>query len=724
MIQEDIENLLRNLVSNGSISNSYLDKFQTYSESTSSNKGFSKSNLATLVGIYYLYLFQSFLNQQEQHLTKIESEIADSVEKFNTNKLDSEEARSVLERLITQKMNLEVTLKHLKQNMHVLPFSQYKTTIEIEKMFVELENLHITDLKELKGIFIKYFNDIEKNKEYLDQFSSLGTTKSPTFLNFLDHLDASMDQTKPLVDTTGLNEDFDKQLVTLFENFFLKFKDKEVKPLKFNIQIGQTLGDKNNESYFFFGNELENLEPDSNQQYVSQLEINSKMSNSSTSSSQINYGQIWDMVGSLVINPVRSGIGIAGFPYIDKISNKIFISVIVEQEVDLSESENLYHQIQSMRISEISDKTDSRRQLIIQEIAESLDIPPELALYPTIIEEYLVRNKSISIDFELRKHRLRTEYYDINRIVFDNLNNLITISDDLEPSSSESAMELLPSPKNNFIDNKIMISANGKSLGKTITEFKMLESWYITTELDLPSNELLDHISVKLRRTEEKEENNLWKLRFTISKVLDIFEAEALLVHNLWKYIWHEKIPISPFELLVSFIGITPSKSINKEFNNDQSVQLARGVVLQNLDLLLYRDPYSIVSKQKMTIGKVINFYLNPQDKQLYLIYCTISEIEILKRLNRDYSQNSLSKLGKRIYKALALKEDLLEIELHPKYLLTYILFYSIQFNVQIDFTNLYEVIHWLITEFELKIIPIDKISAINREKRTIELDA
>ena len=174
---------------------------------------------------------------------------------------------------------------------------------------------------------------------------------------------------------------------------------------------------------------------------------------------------------------------------------------------------------------------------------------------------------------------------------------------------------------------------------------------------------------------------------------------------------------------MVSFIGITPSKSINKEFNSDQSVQLARGVSIQNLNALIKRDPYNIVSKQQMIIGKLINFYLNPQDKQVYLIYCNISEIEILKRLNRDYSQSSLVKLGKRIYKALALKEDRLEFELHPKYLLTYILFYSIQFNVQINFTNLYDVIHWLISEFELKIASVEKITSIDAEKFTIELE-
>ena len=56
-------------------------------------------------------------------------------------------------------------------------------------------------------------------------------------------------------------------------------------------------------------------------------------------------------------------------------------------------------------------------------------------------------------------------------------------------------------------------------------------------------------------------------------------------------------------------------------------------------------------------------------------------------------------------------------------YLLTYVLFYSIQFNVQIDFTNIYEVINWLLTEFELKRGLVEKIKNIDHDNFSIELD-
>lgn len=724
MIQEDIENLLKNLIANGSLSNSYLSKFQTNSASNETGKTNSESTSTTLVGIYFLFLLHSFLTQKEQILVEIEKEITETIQKFDSNELPSDDAKIVLEKLIPQKMVLETNIQHLKENMNVLPFAQRKNTIEIEKLISKLEKFNLTYSSEIKTSFLNYFNNFEKNKEHLDKLAHLEVLNSAEFQEFFNLLNTSLDQTEPIVDITRLNEDFSNQLLSMFEDFFLKFKDNELKPLKFDIKIENTLGDKNNESYFFVGDELEQLEPNENQKYVPQLEINSKKTDLSLPTSSTNFGQIWDMVGSIVMNPVRTGIGIAGYPFINTSTNKIYISVNIEQEVDLSESDNLYHQIQSMRISEISDKTDSRRQLIIQEIAESLDLPQELVLYPTIVEEYLARNRGISVDFEIQKQKLRTEYYDVNRVVFDDLNGVLTIPDDLDPINSSAGLSLLPSPKNNFIDDKIMTLANGQSLGKTVAEFKLLESWYIAIELDLPSHELINKISSKLRKTDNEEENNLWKLRFTISKVLDIFEAESLLVPNLWRYIWHEKIPVSPFDLLVSFIAITPSKSINKELNNNQSVQLARGVTIQGLSSNIKHDPYTITSPQHITIGKLINFYLNPQDKQIYVIYCTISEIEILKRLNRDHSQNSLVKLGKRIYKALSLKSDKLEIELHPKYLLTYILFYSIQFNVQIDFTNIYDVIHWLITEFELKIVPIEKITSINPDNFILELES
>ena len=91
--------------------------------------------------------------------------------------------------------------------------------------------------------------------------------------------------------------------------------------------------------------------------------------------------------------------------------------------------------------------------------------------------------------------------------------------------------------------------------------------------------------------------------------------------------------------------------------------------------------------------------------------------------MNRDYSQNSLENIAKRVSKALGLNSDKFEIGLHPRYLLTYILFYSIQFNAQIDFSNLNEVVNWLMTEFELKKVPIQKIKAIDEKNLLIEIE-
>jgi hypothetical protein len=211
-------------------------------------------------------------------------------------------------------------------------------------------------------------------------------------------------------------------------------------------------------------------------------------------------------------------------------------------------------------------------------------------------------------------------------------------------------------------------------------------------------------------------------LHFTISKALDIFEAEALLISNIWKYIWREKIPVSPFDLQSAFLAYVPSGAINKETITNESIQLSRGIEQKSIDEITNNLPYTIISEQKLTIGKAISIILDPNDKQMYLIYCNITEIDILKKLNRDYSQNSLVKLGKRVSKALALATDKLDILLHPRYLLTYALFYSIQFDVQINFNNFYEVINWLMVEFEMKRIPISNIKDIDKNNLLIEV--
>lgn len=724
MVQEDIQRLLSTLISTGSISNTYNSKFESiirtnYTSSEESSK-FNKN----IIGIYYLFLFKSFYEKNKILLVDLDKNITSHVNKFNNNELNPDEARKALDELISKKMSLEVTIKEIESNINLIPFSQFKNTIEIEKMFNELERMFSEDFRDLKILFINFFNDYEKNKEYLENYQSSEMISSEEFQKFLLRLEDDLDKNASMIDSKQFDETFNNKILSLFENYFLNFKDKKINPIKFNVQLGRTLGDKNNESYFFQGDELENLEPDIDQRYVPQLEINSKINNLISKSSLPNITQLWEMVGSVVMNPVREGIGIAGYPYFDKEDNKAYIAVDIEQEVDLSESDNLYHQLKSMRISEISDKTDSRRQIISNEISETLDVPIELSLFPTIVEEYLGKNKGVSIDFKLQKKKFRTEFYDVSNIVFDKMNEIITIPDELEPVQYNQSFVLVNSPKNNFAQNKNVSLANEKVVGKIISEFSLLDSWYMAIELERPNNNLLDQLSVKLRKSEERSENDMWKLRFTISKVLDIFESEAMKLENLWKYIWHEKIAIFPFDLLTSFIGFAPSGSIDKEFINNESIQLSRGVEIKDLDCFFKNEPFSILSTQKITIGKLIHFYLDPKDKQISLIYCNISEIEILKRLNRDYSSNSLAKLGKRISKALSLKTEKLEIELHPKYLLTYILFYSIQFNVQIDFTNLFAVVEWLISEFELKRVAIEKIKSIDFENLFIEIEA
>ena len=723
MLQDDIKSLLSTLISEGSISDSFISKFESIVKSIEQVDTNRTNIQRSIIGIYYLFIYQLFYEKNTKILSNVQKEIKSNVELFNKNELQDDKARKVLSELVKNQMILELVLNKTENFNNLLPFAQYKNTIEIEKMFNELEKMILDLPSGMKDLFINFFNENEKNREILESFNDIKFISSNEFSNFLINTLNSMNSKTSIVDTSNFNESFNNQIQYLFENFFLKFKEKKFSPIKFNVKLEKTLAEKNNESYFFYGDEIQNLGTDIDQKYISQLEINSKINNSILKSSGSNLGQLWEMVGSIVMNPVRIGIGIAEFPYIDSNTNKAYISVGIEQEVDLSESDNLYHQIQSMRITEISDKTNSRRQLIISEIAQSLDVPIELALYPTIIEEYLARNKGITLDFKIQKKKLRSEYYDVSKVVFDKLNGTITIPDDLEPIQHQTSFEMIPSQKSNFTQNKTVTLANEIVVGKIALEFTLLNSWYIAVALDLPNDMLLNQISNKIRKVEDKNENNIWKLRFTISKVLDIFEAESLLLDNIWKYIWHEKIPILPFDLLISFIGLTPSGAINKEYIDNESIRLARGVDILELDSLLRNGPFSILSVQNIVIGKLINFYQDPTDSQLYILYCTISEIEILKKLNRDYSPSSLAKLGKRIAKALSLKTERLEDELHPKHLLRYILFYSIQFNTQIDFSNIFEVIGWMITEFDFKKASVEKIKSIDYDNLLIEIE-
>ena len=117
-------------------------------------------------------------------------------------------------------MSLEVTIKEIESNINLIPFSQFKNTIEIEKMFNELERMFSEDFRDLKILFINFFNDYEKNKEYLENYQSSEMISSEEFQKFLLRLEDDLDKNASMIDSKQFDETFNNKILSLFENYY------------------------------------------------------------------------------------------------------------------------------------------------------------------------------------------------------------------------------------------------------------------------------------------------------------------------------------------------------------------------------------------------------------------------------------------------------------------------------------------------------------------------
>ena len=726
MSQNDFRLLLSNLVKSNRLSKNYLDFFDQEQSNLNIHFQKTKNNISYIGILFSFYFFQS-IHEKIKDLEDITNLINETALKFDSNKISKEEAKIEITILVEKKLRTKVFVDENKSKLDSMIYSTNRSSFDIDNLMAFLNKKNILIPSQVKELSLKYLNSFEKDKNHIIDLkngllknSHLKEELNDIFI-FIDKLIENVDNRRILIDYASFQEEknFGK-LLPLFEDFFSSFEMTTEPDLKFDLDITDTLADRNNLSYFFQPNEqIENFD---HKQSINSL-IQPETSESTSSHSLYKLPSLnenpWDIVGAIAINPVNKGIGIAGYPFINDKSEKIYLSIEIEQEISLEDSENLYHQAQSLRLTDISDKTQARRETLITEISNTLDIPIELALYPSIINEYLTRT-NISIDFEILKKKLRIEYYPLESIKFDKLNHVLIIPDDLEPIYSASNMKLFSSPKiGTSCVNKTISLWNNYIIGKIMNEIQLFSNYYLLIELDYPSYFILERLYLKLARNSENknESNDLWKLRFTISKTLDIFEAESLLLENIWKFIWHEKIPVLPYDLFTSFIGLTPSGGVIKDTIGRETIQLARGLAVDSA-LSQFKDVhgllYSIQSKN-LHIGKLIGFRIDSESKKLILVYTTLNEIEILKKMNRDYSQSNLSKLAKRISKALSIPVEDTEAIFHPRNLLTYLLYYSIQFNTVIDFTDVHEIVTWLENEFEFKYCDLDNILKIEK---------
>lgn len=713
------------IVSEDSFTEQHRNISQLQVELTPNKLTFNESLPIFSLPIGLIYNFQLNL-----YYNKLKSKIKDVNDKIIKNTKNNDISRDS-NKLIEQKKSLVKIKTHIQEQLPNLPYSPERSANDFNTILNFLTQYSQMSSDKLKKLVFSHYLDNERNSSKIKKllrskenlvFSKNITYSSQEFLSFAKIILKDLDQRLKIstIAKEEINAEFENNLIPIFENFFKKFRTSDSLRFKETLLWPETLTDKNTKIYAEKKDLTLPIETPPN--------LEGSLSSNTIQQDDIKTN-VWDMIGAIFIDHNHNGIGFAGLPIYWK--GKIFLTAIIEKELASDYTDALFRESQSLRILGISDTTNTRRKLLRTEIANTLDVPLNLALYPTIVRDYLGK-RNIEVDLVFKDQMLRKEYYSIEHLIWNPNNKQIILNKNAKHSTEITASKerytIFTSPP---ISKAISISSKPKVnlwdssiIGSLISEMRLpIIGYHLVVEHDFPTESFLISFLPKIRSYNTFQSNIQWQLRFQISKKIDVFEGEALLPHNLWKFINSEKIPIMPFDVRIAFIAIVLSAGIHNELYNKSAtsseVILKRGINPEPLFEYLTKIQHFNIMIENKKMGKVVGIYLNETTSIPELIYCPLNTSDILNRMKRDSSLKAQTRLKKRIINALKVKES---EAFYPRNLIVYLLFYSAQFNVLIDFEDYKAVNNWLATNFNLKFSSFPLINKIDTTKQEIYL--
>ncbi|MHA2362633.1 MAG: hypothetical protein ACXAC7_01650 [Candidatus Hodarchaeales archaeon] len=732
-ISQDLLSRLENLFKQKLLSENTFYRQQAEISQTFNKSKKGKSDQQILfnsTAILYYYQLLLFKQKLENKISSTEKKIQLTAKEYNSKQLSEADSISSFEELVRNQNSLKKINKIIQDQLPNLPYSPRRSSEDIDLILRIVEPLtsHLS-LDQLKKLFMNNFLHNERNSAKLNKMlnlkikdTMLDSEEYQLFSsNFLNELSNLVDTA---ISPELININFENKIIPKFEKYFKQFKSVQLSP-KHSIPWPETLTDKNRQNYLFNKKDKELSQvtiPIKTPEIPTDRDSESTITIEPPQKTEIERN-LWDMIGSIFIDPVNKGLGYAGIPVTWK-DGHIYQACHVEKELESDYTDALFRESQSLRILGISDSTESRRERLREEIANTLDIPLEVALFPTIVREYLGR-RNIEVNMAFKDQLLRKEYYLIDKLNLDPQNRQIMVMDELEPAYELTGSVQFSSPPSGLKDFKSQQYKlnlwDATTIGQILTEVRLFSlGYHLIIELDFPSEAFLSSFLPKIRSFQTTPgQPSLWELRFQISKKIDVFEGEALLPHNLWSFINSEKVPILPFDVYLAYIAIIPSGGIETRSTTNE-LMVKRGITPQLFSEYLLKDLYYTVKDNQIQKGLTIGITLN-EEHFPEIIYCSLSSVEILKRMNRDSSIQAQKRLKKRIKKALGVEESK---AFHPRNLIVYLLFYSAQFSVLIDFGQYRAVVDWLSSTFDFHYLSLELIKEINHESREILINA
>lgn len=555
-----------------------------------------KNQLTPFLDIYGLKQIDDGCKRLNQSMTEIDRKIKEAIQAWETKTLSKKETKKILTELVA------------KQNKLVK--NQEKFQLRIQNKILRLKSLEKTSNFNMERFITNFLQttDIEEISTLLSEFKiiwskySRGLTPKDEF-----------EQRPQKLDDVEL-EILRSLMVPMIENEGVIFNlDEVIQPMD---------QDKSFQTSLLAKNQREEL-PDEDQ-----VEVLDSVNEQKIPSP-------WDLVGFVAFDPSKNPIGLFRPPIV--VNESIFLPIVREKPLSLSTLKKGYQDIFNQVELDLNVTTTQQMR---NRIAKALKIPEELALQPSVFNQWI---SELGFEVTPAKPQLTKAWFaELGSI--DNSSEIPIVKD--EDLKKIKIPAWIPARGGKFSQQahigQRVIGMAGSDFGLIVgimheTPFGQC----LIIERKVPPSYLLDSYLKGLGK------ETLTELQFTIAKELQIGEGEAFSAENLWLMSNQERLLISPHEITVSYFTVLPAAA----FNFPDKIHAKIGVYFHSVpETFRYLIGKPLIRTEE-EIGLIYGFSVH--QGELAILWSSKDPIEIIKRLGKKSSEQYINRLRRRISLAL-----------------------------------------------------------------------
>ncbi len=558
------------------------------------------NHLVPLIDMFGLLSNDREIHHLDQTLFTIETKMKKAIQAWETGTLSKEETKDLLTELVSQKSKSTNKRKKLQ--------------LRIQTKVTRLSSLKKKFHFDFEGFisFLLQTGEIKKISDLTTEFNNIWARYSTGVIA----------EDKPIQETQLLD-------------------DVEIDILKFlMVPI-----EENNRAVFDLDDVIQPLDVDMNS--PSSL-LRSKDDSETSDIENGEPGAIlerktpspWNLVGTVAYNASKKPIGLFRPPI--TVDETIYLPIVQEESLSLSTLKRSYGDILNHARLDLNVTTT---QQIRAAIAETIEVPEELALQPSLFNQW-VADMGVEV-VPAKPHLTKVKFAKISDIDASSKESTVKdeeLKDIRVPAWIPASGEKVSEPKN---VGQNIIGMAGSNFGKIVgimDETPFGQSLVIKRKV--PPSYLLDLYLEGLGK------RNLVELRVGIAKKLNIGEGEAFSAENLWQINFQERLLISPHEIICSYFTVLPAAA----FTYSEKIRGKIGVYF-----------HSIPETFRYLIGKQMIF--NEEEKgliygfsvlhgELNVLWSSKSPVEMIQEIGRKTSTQYVNRFQKRVSLALGIPHE------------------------------------------------------------------